>query len=279
MVSEEDWALCEGPKVAVSRLFETDSVRVYSHLHYLRGIYEMTSSRLCQGRWECCSCDRSVVGFIPPRPSLTTAECSMTPKGPLDLGHRILPSVLGSSYREVLTPSTRRRRALWKCFRAGSCCGPPASSGSSGFMRGPSSCISTDPQWGSGSTRAVVFFLGGGFLELSGYSDAPSSEKVSLWLQVSDAAAVGRELEKARVVVVEPPQPNRAVARDADTRPRRGKAGGRRGTQGASAPAPLSSAVDSFYRPPSLTRPKDVRRPRFRITLSRRGRHGRRRDP
>jgi hypothetical protein len=44
MVSEEDWALCEGPKVAVSRLFETDSVRVYSHLHYLRGIYEMTSS-------------------------------------------------------------------------------------------------------------------------------------------------------------------------------------------------------------------------------------------
>jgi len=44
MVSEEDWALCEGPKVAVSRPFETDSVRVYSHLHYLRGIYEMTSS-------------------------------------------------------------------------------------------------------------------------------------------------------------------------------------------------------------------------------------------
>jgi hypothetical protein len=124
-----------------------------------------------------------------------------------------------------------------------------------------------------------VFFLGGRFLELSGSSEASSRKKVSLWLQVSDAAAVGRELEKAGVVVVEPPQPNRGVARDADTRPRWGKAGGRRGTQGSSAPAPLSSAVDPFYRPPSLTRPKAVRRLRFHITLSRRGRHGRRRDP
>ena len=35
-------------------------------------------------------------------------------------------------------------------------------------------------EWGSGSTRGVVFFLGGGFLELSGTSDAPTSEKVSL---------------------------------------------------------------------------------------------------
>lgn len=35
-------------------------------------------------------------------------------------------------------------------------------------------------EWGSGPTRGVVFFLGGGFLELSGSSDTASSEKVSL---------------------------------------------------------------------------------------------------
>jgi catechol 2,3-dioxygenase-like lactoylglutathione lyase family enzyme len=60
-------------------------------------------------------------------------------------------------------------------------------------------------EWGSGFTRGVVFFLGGGFLELSGSSNAPSSEKVSLWLQVRDVDAVGRELEDAGVEVVESP--------------------------------------------------------------------------
>jgi catechol 2,3-dioxygenase-like lactoylglutathione lyase family enzyme len=60
-------------------------------------------------------------------------------------------------------------------------------------------------EWGSGTTRGVVFFLGGGFLELSGSSDTPSSEKVSLWLQVRDVDAVGRELEDRGVEIVELP--------------------------------------------------------------------------
>ena len=60
-------------------------------------------------------------------------------------------------------------------------------------------------EWGSGPTRGVVFFLGGGFLELSGSSDAPSSEKVSLWLQVRDVDAVGRELDDTGVDIVERP--------------------------------------------------------------------------
>ena len=60
-------------------------------------------------------------------------------------------------------------------------------------------------EWGSGSTRGVVFFLGGGFLELSGISDAPNSEKVSLWFQVRDVDAVGEELEDAGVDIVEAP--------------------------------------------------------------------------
>ncbi len=60
-------------------------------------------------------------------------------------------------------------------------------------------------EWGSGSTRGVVFFLGGGFLELSGTSDAPSSEKISLWMQVRDVDAVAHELAEAGVAIVEPP--------------------------------------------------------------------------
>jgi catechol 2,3-dioxygenase-like lactoylglutathione lyase family enzyme len=60
-------------------------------------------------------------------------------------------------------------------------------------------------EWGSGSTRGVVFFLGGGFLELSGSSEAASSEKVSLWLQVRHLDAVGRELEFSGVDIVETP--------------------------------------------------------------------------
>jgi hypothetical protein len=42
--------------------------------------------------------------------------------------------------------------------------------------------------------RAWCFFLGGGFLELSGSSETPSNEKVSLWLQVPDVDALERGL-------------------------------------------------------------------------------------
>jgi catechol 2,3-dioxygenase-like lactoylglutathione lyase family enzyme len=54
-------------------------------------------------------------------------------------------------------------------------------------------------EWSSGATRGVVFFLGGGFLELSGSSRTEASESVSLWLQVRDVDAVGQELEEAAV--------------------------------------------------------------------------------
>ncbi|HSK86459.1 MAG TPA: VOC family protein [Rubrobacter sp.] len=61
-------------------------------------------------------------------------------------------------------------------------------------------------EWSSGSTRrGVVFFLGGGFLELSGSSPTGTSESASLWLQVRDVDAVGRELEEAGVDIIEPP--------------------------------------------------------------------------
>jgi predicted enzyme related to lactoylglutathione lyase len=60
-------------------------------------------------------------------------------------------------------------------------------------------------EWGRGSTRGVVFFLGGGFIELSGSSRTGASESVSLWLQVRDVNAVGEELEEAGVDIIELP--------------------------------------------------------------------------
>jgi predicted enzyme related to lactoylglutathione lyase len=60
-------------------------------------------------------------------------------------------------------------------------------------------------EWGSGSTRGVVFFLGGGFLELSGYSQTGASESVALWLQVREVDALGHKLEEAGVDIIELP--------------------------------------------------------------------------
>lgn len=53
----------------------------------------------------------------------------------------------------------------------------------------------------------VVFFLGGGFLELSGHGEAagPPPGDVALWLQVRDADAAHATLAAAGVDVVEPP--------------------------------------------------------------------------
>jgi predicted enzyme related to lactoylglutathione lyase len=64
-------------------------------------------------------------------------------------------------------------------------------------------------EWSSGSTRGVVFFLGGGFLELSGSSRTETSRSVSVWLQVRDVDAVGYELEEAGVDIIEPPTDQR----------------------------------------------------------------------
>jgi predicted enzyme related to lactoylglutathione lyase len=60
-------------------------------------------------------------------------------------------------------------------------------------------------EWGSGTATGVVFFLGGGFLELSGSSHTGTSESVGLWLQARDVDAVGCELEEAGVDILELP--------------------------------------------------------------------------
>jgi len=44
-------------------------------------------------------------------------------------------------------------------------------------------------EWGTGPARGVVFFLGGGLLEISGTSPEPPSQAIGLVLQVRDIGA------------------------------------------------------------------------------------------
>jgi catechol 2,3-dioxygenase-like lactoylglutathione lyase family enzyme len=61
-------------------------------------------------------------------------------------------------------------------------------------------------EFGTGPERGTVYFLGGGFLELSGRADAPPpAPGLRLWLQVADAAAVYEELAGRGVEVTRPP--------------------------------------------------------------------------
>lgn len=49
-------------------------------------------------------------------------------------------------------------------------------------------------EFGTGPERGIVYFLGGGFLEVSGRSETPPSPAVRLWLQVEDVVAAREEL-------------------------------------------------------------------------------------
>jgi predicted enzyme related to lactoylglutathione lyase len=60
-------------------------------------------------------------------------------------------------------------------------------------------------EWGQRADRGVVFFVGGGYLELSGRSGANVSDKLALWLQVRDVDAEHARLAAAGVDVAEPP--------------------------------------------------------------------------
>ncbi|MEU8845085.1 VOC family protein [Streptomyces sp. NPDC048564] len=60
-------------------------------------------------------------------------------------------------------------------------------------------------EFGTGPERGTVYFLGGGFLEVSGRSETPPSPAVRLWLQVEDLAAAHDELRGKGVEIVRPP--------------------------------------------------------------------------
>ncbi|WP_098011261.1 VOC family protein [Streptomyces sp. sk226] len=61
-------------------------------------------------------------------------------------------------------------------------------------------------EFGTGPERGTVYFLGGGFLELSGRSEARPSPSVRIWLQVDDAEAAHEELRANGVTVLRPPR-------------------------------------------------------------------------
>ena len=76
-------------------------------------------------------------------------------------------------------------------------------------------------EWGSGSDRGAVFFLGAGLLEVSGASSEPPSGAVRLLLQVRDVRQAWRRLAAADVVIEEEPERKpwgliEMVARDPD---------------------------------------------------------------
>ncbi|MFJ8019111.1 VOC family protein [Streptomyces sp. NPDC096311] len=60
-------------------------------------------------------------------------------------------------------------------------------------------------EFGTGPERGTVYFLGGGFLEVSGRSPTPPSPALRLWLQVADSEAAYEELSAAGVDIVRPP--------------------------------------------------------------------------
>jgi len=61
-------------------------------------------------------------------------------------------------------------------------------------------------EYGSGAGRGVVFFIGGGYLEVTGTAPASDVDKVSLWLQVPDLQAVHDSLVTKGVDIVDPPE-------------------------------------------------------------------------
>ncbi|MFE4022452.1 VOC family protein [Streptomyces sp. NPDC059101] len=60
-------------------------------------------------------------------------------------------------------------------------------------------------EFGTGPERGTVYFLGGGFLEVSGRATSTPTPTVQLWLQVADAAAAHEELVEQGVAVLRPP--------------------------------------------------------------------------
>ncbi|MER7874943.1 VOC family protein [Streptomyces solisilvae] len=61
-------------------------------------------------------------------------------------------------------------------------------------------------EFGTGPERGTVYFLGGGFLEVSGRSETPPAPGLQLWLQVANVAAAHKELTTQRVEVLRPPK-------------------------------------------------------------------------
>ncbi|MEV4682244.1 VOC family protein [Streptomyces kurssanovii] len=65
--------------------------------------------------------------------------------------------------------------------------------------------LAVSREFGTGPERGTVYFLGGGFLEVSGRSENPPAPGLQLWLQVEDVQAAFEELLAAGVDVLRAP--------------------------------------------------------------------------
>ena len=61
-------------------------------------------------------------------------------------------------------------------------------------------------EWGQPGHRGVVYFLGGGFLELTEGSSAEAPRGVRLWLQVADVHAARDELARRGIAISAEPE-------------------------------------------------------------------------
>ena len=58
-------------------------------------------------------------------------------------------------------------------------------------------------EFGTGDSRGVVFFLGGGYLEITDQHVEPPAPSTELWLQVRDVVEAENELTEAGVTIGE----------------------------------------------------------------------------
>lgn len=61
-------------------------------------------------------------------------------------------------------------------------------------------------EFGPPEHPGIVYFLGGGQLELSGQAATPASEGIRFWLQVRDIAAEYARLQTTEAVITRPPK-------------------------------------------------------------------------
>lgn len=73
------------------------------------------------------------------------------------------------------------------------------------FFYGEQLGLAVSREFGTGPERGTVYFLGGGFLELSGRSDVAPSPAMRLWMQVENVSAAHDELRAKGVEIVRPP--------------------------------------------------------------------------
>jgi catechol 2,3-dioxygenase-like lactoylglutathione lyase family enzyme len=66
--------------------------------------------------------------------------------------------------------------------------------------------LAIDREFGGGPDRGTVFFLRGGFLELSGRAAEPPAPGRALWLKLRELAAVRRELGERGVPILREPK-------------------------------------------------------------------------